>query len=470
MNTTRPIVCALVITASFGCNLVVRTNGASRSGGSTAGSPPEPGVRPPPRKGGYSEADLDASYQRVVSAYQKMTWGDLQRDDADTLFTNRAKPLRAPFFKLASYPAPDPEWLPGWGQLAALNREDIVYRMLGQAAANRTWTADCHADFAEYAAGWKALDAKIRPRFDSARRDENPYGRIAKLRGLLEEVIRDGTKQDLFIAKQHPSRVAGLYFELVEAMYATYDDADAAFRASASLGHVREDVAAMRKYGRPLRDAAFERDAYCGFGQEHGTAKWQKLPSSTSARDGATYVRYPVAAARMKEIEREIAKVPRKLPAAAGDKIGELDYDTSQSTTKGKLWSFNPRFIVKKVQRQGAGVTLELERVHAYTRSYDCQTTNKVHRIHADGRVEYQQRCRAGEEERRATATISFAMAPADLDVRPGDKVLAYGVVQDHQHSVIVKRADTYKDVTRYRLVGRWLATVERNDKSVARW
>ena len=468
MTSFRSLLVTSVLLA--GCNLDLKMQRGARS--PAASVPARAGTPAARGKGGYSEAQLEDSYQRVVAAYRGMTWGDLQQDDADSLFSERAKPLHPPFFKISEWPSPDGEWIPGWGKLAALNRQDIAYQMLGQAAANRAWLADCQTDFARYATGWKALDVAIRPRLDAARREANPYARISKLLPLLEEVVRTGTEQKLFLPAAHPSRAAGLYFELVDAVSATYAASNALFHAGTTLGHLRADVALMQKYGRALRDEAFERDAYCGFGQKLGTAKWQPLPDRVSERDGAAYLRWPVPAARRQEVERELAKIRRgdHLKPMPPGRIPVLDQDSSSShSSEPKLWSAHV-FEVKRVQRQGDGLVLELERVRANNKSYDCITTNKVDRILPDGRVEYKQKCRMGDQEHRAHAVITFAVAPRNLDIRPKDRVHAYGDLVDKTHKVLVDRADQYKDLTRYKLAGRWIAGVERAGKMLVRW
>ena len=460
------------------CTFDLKTRGGRSSGPTPSitgggGGRPTASPRPAPRKGGYSEAQLDASYQRVVETYRAMTWGDLQRDDANTLFGKRAKPLAPPFFKIAEWPAPDAAWLPGWAQLASLNRDDISYQMLGQAAANRTWLADCHADFDRYSKGWKGLDAAVRPRLEAARRDANPYARIAKLVPLLEEVARTGTEQKLFLPARHPSRAAGLYYELVAAVFDTYASANATFHARVTLGRMREDVALMRTYGRRLRDADFEREAYCAFGQRLGTAKWQALPMRVSEREGAAYVRYPVGAKRVQELDAELKQLARasdRLQLPDVGRIVTLDHDSrTNSKVEPRLWSVHT-FDVKKVTRKGAGLVLELERVRANAMSYDCISSNKVDRINADGRVEYKRKCRMGDQEHRATVVMTFAVAPPGADVRRGDRVHAFGDLDDKQHRVLVDRKNLYKDHTRYRMTGRWIAAIERGEKVVTRW
>lgn len=447
-----------------GCGLVKvqglgGASSPSSSGGTSAEATPPAGA-----KGGEARPAAGADAE-LVKAYLAIEWKAYPARYRDpgaikamhlTAVDRRGKPRFAA--------TPDAAWLPGWnpGQSSSV---DLPFQV-AQAGINRTWQAACFADYAAYRAGWKKLEATLRPKLDAARAVPNFYERTAALRELYAATGAAAAAQHVELPVSHPGRWAGLRWEIARELMQTAVAAKLDVAMAQILGPIADELDPLVTNGRAYAaDDAVERDAFCAAAMEVGTQQTGPLPTPAQTGFDLSGVTYPVSDARAAEVRKAIAalaKVDR--PQWSGTKAGSLDglADSPREPVLVRFEIEDPAFIVEKIERKGEHVELLATSSRTSAIGYGCKPTNKVESYTDGGTPLYQKDCKTGSETRSTQIAVTFDDLPATIAIKPGDAVFLYGDVVKLQRTSKVERGGAVQRfVTRAEVRGRYLTRVK---------
>jgi len=341
--------------------------------------------------------------------------------DASWVFNEAGVPIKS-----VRGPNPDPSRFPGWDDFDARTKAYAVVL----AAINRTWTPVCHEDFAAYRAGWKAVEGEVRPRLDSLAEDAGHYERVEEIRALWELVAQRAKEQDLDLPKEHPSRWGGIRFELLQAYFDLHRQ-----RPSMTPLADSSTVQSFRAHGHPWGDESLERDQYCAYARLYGTPTMQPY-SAAGSLDPALLV-LPSWAAREPEIEQRLSSSSQAAAEALQHERvdpNRISLQLINPTVGAKVYvggadhGNDALYEVDAVDRKGTMTTIRASYERHSKRRSGCRRTNRVHRVHADGTVEYEELCTFTPYVTEFQVTLVVDDLPRDR-VRKGDRISAYATL-----------------------------------------
>jgi hypothetical protein len=372
---------------------------------------------PPPATGPAAPATSGVGADpALVALFQRLTIDNLQANhnwgDSFDLFEQQDIDLeRAP-----TTATPDAHWLPGWpGGLRGGKLTDAFV----QGAINRTWTARCADDYADYQAKWAPVERRVRAQI--AALPANPYLHAQGLFAALAE-LTEAERHQAVLPISNPGRWSGLRFEIVE-------DLVTAARGHAPLIHGwYPSIAPYLALGRRTPDdAQVAHDLFCRDGAEHGTHRTGAVMTTASA-DAIQQVVRPVDWARP-DRARALAQVftaaekARAAMRVPDDDLAEHEFRLlDQSYRPGDHVTVDGTLV----SARGGALTLKVRRDEVGWEG--CKSTHQVDGIDADGRVSYQKSCTPVHDITEALITVTaIADFPAAIALRPGDVVTVYG-------------------------------------------
>ncbi len=371
--------------------------------------------------------------------YQKLTYNDVA-ERPDQLFAAHGMPST---YNPKRGGNPDAEWIPGWDQLELTDETQLA---VIQAAANRTWTKQVHADYAAYRAAWAEIDRSFRPELQRAAALPGYYAPAKALAKLVEDVRAAAVAKKVALQPGHPLATTGLLGEIASAIVNLHARTNATPLLTPYLNKVKLDVS----QARPFADDAIERDLFTITARKLGT------PAGTPALSGwgvdaSPKVKWPIAKARVAEVEQ----ARQRLVKAPPDTILNPETLLGGSAGAGAVVSaypigdYGPLRVVKVTAKQ-----VEIESKYENNVPYDCAYTGERY---ANGdRI---QKCKYRKVTSRSLIEIAGADAADAVELKQGDEVTLIGKLDDKTEG---------KDVQRFRLVAARLTSVKRDGKVIA--
>jgi len=449
---TSALVLAGLLVFEAGCNLQVRTGGRGGKGSSGGGG------------AGHSNSPEDEQKVRDYFANFHHDQGpEIAAAGTGWYFATNMK--LKPLFHPYEIDAPDPQWIPGWESVQAMKRDDVAWEALAQAAANRTWTKACRADFQDWSNRWNAIIANV-PEL-TAPRDANPYLNIIQLRDARKKVLELAIAEKLLVPHKHPYRFVGPYFNTTFALAETLRATKREFLLGEMLGN-REDLERFAKFGHTLGEGNDERDRFCIASMPHGTHKTIPLPTLANNDVARKAVKWPVDSARKKALAAADAKdrpAVQAMLAVPTVKKASIHNDEKSPPEDPKL-AIAEEFTVTGVYPGRIDLTRKVDGSY----SYDCVSTNKVEKIQPDGKVIYFQNCKSGATQRHYVVHVNLVDMPPGFTLQNGDVVWAYVDVESKKELMMSNTPNFH--ATRYDLDAklRHLSSVKRAGKELATW
>ena len=430
------LVLALVATIVAGCKLQVRTGGHAGKGSSGGGG------------AGQSNSPEDEQKVRDYFANFHYDQGpEIAAAGTGWYFATNMK--LKPLFHPYNIEAPDPQWIPGWESVQAMKLDDVAWEALAQAAANRTWTKACRADFQDWSKRWDAIIAKV-PELTSPR-DPNPYLNIAQLRDARKKVLELANAENLLVPHKHRYRFVGPYFNTTFTLAETLRATKREFLLGEMLGN-REDVERLAKVGRTLGDGNDERDRFCIASMPYGTHKTIPLPTLASNDVARKAVKWPVDSARKKALEAADAKDRPAVQATLAVptiKKASIHNDDKSPPEDPKL-AIAEEFTVTGVYPGRIDLTRKVD--GSYT--YDCVATN----------------CKSGATQRHYVVHVTLVDLPPGFTLQNGDVVSAYVDVESRKELVMSNTPNFHASRFDLEAKLRHLSSLKRAGKELATW
>ena len=372
----------------------------------------------------------------------------------------------------------DPEWIPGWDSLTLTDETRVA---ITQAAINKSWSAQCAADFAEYRGTWKKLETANAAELERLKKTGNYYTRAAGLSALLAKVRKEAeAAKALYPAGYEPANV-GLQNDIVAAMVSLHRDSGREYVLAGYLAQNEVSLADYAVRGRAFADDATEKDLFCSAAVKVGTRKTPPLPLIFEMGNGYKAVRWPVSAERTKEVRAQRdALIAKSAPAFAIEDVRAGDFvNGSSSQTHPKLYyvyaeggsgmdNDSPFKVTSVKPLAGGGLTLGLASTRTRMLPYDCRDTNKVDRIDPNtGKVVYVKDCKLQKYQTVRAITAELKEVPPGVEIKTGDSLGFYADVLSRKETVTVntKPAKTVKEAVTMKI--RHLDRVNRGSQKV---
>ena len=353
----------------------------------------------------------------------------------------------------------DPEWIPGWDSLTLTDETRVA---ITQAAINKSWTAQCALDFADYRAAWTKIETASRPELVRLQKPGNYYRRAEGLSALLAKVRAQATAaKALYPAGYEPANV-GILNEIVAAMVTLHRESGREFVLGDYLARNEVNLADYVAHGRAFADEAVERDVFCAAAIKVGTLKTPPLPLMAQYGRGFEAVRWPVSTERTKEVRAQRdALVAKSAPALAVKDVRAGDFvNGSSSSTDPKLWyvyaeassgmdNDSPFKVTSVKPLKNGGLSLIVESTRTRVLPYDCRDTKKVDRIDPNtGEVVYVKSCKYQKHRTIRRITAQLKEVPPGVQLKAGDALGFYADLISRKETVLknTKPAKTVKE------------------------
>lgn len=375
--------------------------------------------------------------------------------------------------QIGHFGTPDAEWLPGWNNRGS--HDELADAFL-QGAINKTWSAQCIADWEDYSGKAKKLDDALRPTL-GALSSAGYYERASGLRALFGKVLEQRKGLGIELSAEHPMSHTGLLFDVALATYQLHREQHREFAATSVLGAYEKELQLLHERGRHAsKDAVFERDLFCAMGERLGTHRTAKMPNlGPLDADAQAVPKWPEwdQASRIDAINKEVASKPphayiemprvdMKVPWLLGGGWGSPPTFDPKAPKLGRV---GPLEIVA-IKGSGATAVVVLGDKKISARGYDCRPTGRPGNDFGGQEVA----CKTGTDEDVVEISVQIGELPAGVTLAKGDKLELYLDVESDK-SVVEK--NTAPLVVRKRTIvgtARHLASVQRGAQVLAKY
>ena len=319
----------------------------------------------------------------------------------------------------------DERWIPGWDQLPTgigYRKAKPVYAALATAAIRKNWAQKCTASYTKaHKEQLAPADAEITAKIEAARELSNSHARIGaltKLRGQFESQPRG--------AIERRANYVGGRYQLEKAIAEELRAADLEVLYHKDYLGIDEDLAAKLRPRMSLED---ETDAYCQQAALRGT---DGLPA-VDAKRGSEVVAKAYPEAKRKAIDAklvELNKTSSEVLALSDEAMERLD-----AVERGSIGS------VHSVEQNDDKLVVIDSRTENESVVLGCKDLDKVKRVHADGRVEYEKECRYADRKRVITKRYQMPQMPEDADIAEGNSMSFYYIQTEQHHEA--KKGDS---------------------------
>jgi len=379
--------------------------------------------------------------------------------------------------QIGHFGTPDAEWLPGWNNRGS---HDELADAFVQGAINKTWSAQCIADWADYRAKKTALEAALRPSLTAAKANGNFYDRASGLRDLFGKVIVEEKARGIALPAEHPMHETGILYEVAVVAFQTHRESHRDFAAWGLFSTHEKELGYLYDRGRtPSSDEKLERDIFCKLAETTGTHRTPKIPFVLGMQDEqAGVVKWPdwdqgesvkamnaIVASKNPKSHDELAVAKWKVPHVSHDVNGKLEFDGAAP----KLALVGP-LTVTSVKSTATKTTVTLSHTTTSARGYGCVPTSEIESVDSNGYVRYKLNCKTGTDQDTVEAELVFAELPSGFAFAKDDEVEAFVDIESDKSQ---KLKDTAPLVVRKRSIvgaGRHLARVKRGGAFVVKF
>lgn len=375
--------------------------------------------------------------------------------------------------QIGHFGTPDAEWLPGWNNRGS--HDELADAFL-QGAINKTWSAQCVADWEDWSGKAKKLDDALRPTL-GALASGGYYERASGLRALFGKVLEQRKALGIELSAEHPMSHTGLLFDVALATYQLHREQRREFAATSVLGTYEKELQLLHERGRhATKDAAFERDLFCAMGERVGTHRTVKMPKlGPLDADAEAVPKWPEwdQAARIDVINKEIAqKPPRayaemprvdvKVPWLLGGGWGSAPAYDPKAPKLGRVGPLE----ITAIKGSGASAVVVLGEKKTSARGYDCRPTGRPGNDFGGQELA----CKTGTDEDIVEISAQIGELPAGVSLAKGDKLELYLDVESDKS--VVEKSTPPLMVRRRTIVGtaRHVSSVQRGAQVLVKY
>lgn len=312
----------------------------------------------------------------------------------------------------------DKRWIPGWEKLPTGNgyrQAKPVYAALATAAIRKNWAKKCTAGYAKvHKERLAAADADLAAKIEEARKLPTLHERIGALTELRArfEPRPSGTLARL-------ANHVGGHYELEKAIAEELRAADLEVLYHQDFLGIDEELAAKL---RPRMSLEEETDAYCKQAALYGA---DGLPPVDSKR-GSEFAAAVYSKAQRQAIDAKTAELRKK-----SAQVLALSDEATERLEKLERGSINSVHSVE----QNDGTLLVIDsRTEDDTVVLGCRDLDKVKKVHADGRVEYEQACRYADRKRTIEKRYRMPAMPESAEIAKGATMKFFYTQKEQRH------------------------------------